>query len=383
MPVWPFRTLERDYTPKMSSAVVPPPRQPARETVTPNEAMSLAAVYRAVSIISTSLKGLPIEVYRGPEIVDSRLAARPDVNRTYGQWVTETVHSLALHGNCFWWLSRNDTTGEVVNVTVLRPERVSVVQEDTRGPIPIVRYYLDTSDQPINDHIQHLRLNQRPGEVMGFGPIQSAGPDLANALRVRQYGNAYFDTGTPVGVLSTDQILNQAQATEYRDAFSAVMRDRSVAVLGSGMSYSNLYQDPAQTQLTDVQMALVTMVTRLFGIPPTWMAAGVEGVSLTYVNSEHLNLSFVQTTLNQYITAIEDAFTDIIPRGQVARIKLDALLRSDLAGRVAAYKTFHDMGVLSADEIRASEGIPGPAPGAEDGVTNQPNDSLNLDGAPL
>ena len=373
--------IRGEYIPHLSAAVTPPARSQIGTRVTPDQALSMAAVYRAISVISTSISQLPIIAYRDGQPIESKLCERPDIERTAEQFLTEVVHSLALHGNAYLWKSENDA-GQVINLTCLKPERVSVVQED-RGPIPRVLYYLDiNSDSPVNNRIIHLRLNTRPGEPMGFGPIQSAGPDIASALKIRAYGDAYFDVGEPVGVLSTDQTINQAQADSYRDAFSEVMSQRSVAVLGSGMDYKSIWQDPQQTQFTDVQLANVTMVARLFGIPIQYMAAGVEGTSLTYSNTESLQLTFLQTCLAQYLTPIEQAITEALPRGQNARLKLDALLRADLSTRTTAYQTLHAMGVVSADEIRASEGMAGPAPGSEE--NNQPNDNhLQDDGAPV
>ena len=383
MAFWPWSNIEiRDYTPKASAAVIPPARSATSTRVTPDEALSLASVYRAVSILSTSIKQLPLICYKADQPVENRLAEKPDVNLTLGQWLTETTHSLALFGNAFWWKTFNDV-GQCVNVTVLDPNRVTVVQSQTTGPLPVVKYYLDNdSDRPINRHISHLRLNAKPGQVMGFGPVQAAGLDIRSALRVRAYADAFFDVGTPVGVLSTDQTLNQEQAQAYREAFSKVMSERSVAVLGSGMEYRNLYQDPKQSEYTDVSAAHVTNMARLFGIPPMLLATGVDGSSLTYASQSELMLNYIQVTLAQYLTCIEEAFTEVIPRGQRARLKLDSLLRASLTSRVESYQGLHAMGVMSADEIRASEGMAGPAPGNKE--NNQANNNhLQDDGAPV
>jgi HK97 family phage portal protein len=123
------------------------------------------------------------------------------------------------------------------------------------------------------------------------------------------------------------------------------------------MSYSPILLNPEDAQFIANQSWSVTQVARLFGIPVIWMAAGVDGTSLTYTNMEDLNRSFITTTLVAYLAPIEQMFTDLTPRGQVARFKLDALLRSDLMTRVQAYEKFVAMGVMTADEVRASEGM--------------------------
>jgi len=103
---------------------------------------------------------------------------------------------------------------------------------------------------------------------------------------------------------------------------------------------------------------------------------------LTYANLNELNQSMVQTTLQQLIQPIEAAFSDALPRGQEARIKLDSLLRGDIDSRMAAYKAMVEMGAMSPDEVRASEGISGPAPAPTVDLT-QPKPQQSNDGSPV
>ena len=377
--MWPFEKRQIHHELHAGSAAVPPPRS-ATVPPSPDKAMTVAAIYRAVSILATSVQALPFQVHRGDDVVDSKLAARPDIETTLEEFLNQTVHALALHGNAYWWKTFG-TDGQVVNLTVLRPNAIQVLEEWVEGsPVPRIRY--DYDGRRVNGFVEHLRLNTKPGEPLGFGPLQAAWPDVVGAMRLREYSDAFFNVGQPVGVLSSDQFLNQEQATAYRDAWETVMRERTVAVLGNGMEYKPLYVEPKQAQMTEALQYATTNVCRLFGIPVTWMATGVEGTSLTYANTEQLTLTYLNTTLNQYLRPIEEAMTNCLPRGQEARLKLDALLRSDLTTRKDAYLAFTQMGVMSADEVRKSEGMPGPAPDdAQPTHSNQAEEQA--DGAPV
>ncbi len=342
------------------ASVAPPPRSVGPGIPTPDDAMTLAAVYRAVSIITTAVSQLPIEVSRGNDPVDSRLAQRPDINRTRRGFLSETVFSLATTGNAYWWKTLN-TDGTVMNVQVVSPSKITVTAENPNDIVPQPRYEID--GRRVNPYVTHLRLATKPGEFMGFGPIQSAGKDLRSALLLREYLDGYFNVGSPVGILSTDQVLTQDQADLYRDAWAAKMSQRTVAVLGAGLNYTPVYQDSQQAQLVDNQRSMITNIARLFGVPPQLLASGIDGSSLTYTTTESLWTVFLQTCLTQYIGVIEQNFSDLLPRGQEARFKLDALLRSDLSARVAAYTAFTSMGVMDAEEVRLSEGMSAGAPG--------------------
>ena len=298
---------------------------------------------------------MPFQVWNG-EAVESRLN-RPDIQVSLQEFLEQTTKSLLLHGNAYWLASRG-SDDEVVNLTVIREDAVTVI-DDNRGRSPIPRPRYDIGGTNVTRDISHLRLNTNPGEVMGYGPLQSP-PDIAAMLKLRQYADAYFEVGQPVGVLSNEQFLNQEQANDYREAWHEVMSKRTIAVLGAGLEYKSIWTDPKQAQFVENVQASVTNVARLFGIPTMLLASGIDGTNLTYANLTELNQSMVQTTLNQIVLPIEAALTDVLPKGQQARLKLDSLLRGDIDSRISAYQALVGMGVMSPEEVRKAEGMSGP-----------------------
>ena len=340
------------------SPVYPPPR-PLIGT-SPDDAMTIAAVYRAVAILSTLIRQMPFQVTRNGEAVDSRLATRPDIQRSLQEWLEQTAKSLLLDGNAYWLASRGGDD-EIVNLTVIQPDSVTVI-DDNRGRSPIPRPRYDIGGTDVTRDISHLRLNTNPGAVKGYGPLQSCQPEIAAMLKLRTYANNFFETGQPVGILSSEQFLNQEQADDYRAAWTEVMSKRSIAVLGAGLDYKSIWSNPAESQYIENVQSAVTNIARLFGIPTMLLASGIDGTSLTYANLTELNQSMVQTTLNQIVLPIEAALSDVLPRGQEARLKLDSLLRGDIDSRIAAYQALVGMGVMSAEEVRKAEGMSGPVP---------------------
>jgi HK97 family phage portal protein len=337
------------------TSVLPPSRTSV--VVSPDTALSLAAVYRCVSIISTTSAQLPLVVRRNGAVLDSLIARRPDINLSATEFWSQTVTSLALHGQAFWWVTRN-SNGTVQNLTVLDPTQMTVTLEDsTTSPVGKVRY--DYAGARVNaNSIKHLRLFSLPACVNGLGPIQAARLDLQTALLVRDFGDSVLSNGgVPTGVLSSDQYLSQEQADGYRDKWNEAQAARGLAVLGAGLAYSAISLTPADVQYLENQMFSTAQIARLFGVPPTWLGVGIEGSSMTYSNTESLARVFIQTTLTQYLVAIENAITDLLPRGQEAKFKLDALLRSDLTSRVAAYTALVNMGAMTPAEVRVSEGF--------------------------
>lgn len=353
-------------------AAVAPPARSAALPVSPDRALTLGAIYRCVTLYENAVSQLPLVVRRGDDILDSRLAKRPDVELTYSEFMAQTTVSLMLHGEAFWLLTRTPYDDAVVNVKVVRPIDVGI--EETRDGRLRYQYRGEYTRR-----IKHLRLSTKPGEYRGYGPIQASWPDIASVLRLREYSDAFYNVGQPIGVLSSDQVLNREQANEYRDAWAATMQERTVAVLGQGLSYAPIFGDAVQSQLIDANRQAITSVARLFGVPAQLLASGVEGSSLTYSTTESLMQAWLATGLVQPLNVIEEHFSDLLPRGQDARFKVDAILRSDRATRIAGSKTLVDIGAITPQEVRLEEGYdpqpvgeyatPDPAPAATQEAT--------------
>jgi HK97 family phage portal protein len=274
-----------------------------------------------------------------------------------------TVTSLAMNGNAYWLLNKNDR-GQVNNAQVLNPNAVAVKVSDS-GVMTF--QYGDKTYR--RDQIKHLKLLRVPGSVYGLGPIQAARQELEGQLGLRDYqANWFVNSGVPTGVLSSDQVLNQELAEQYRDRWLELQKDRTVAVLGSGVTYSPTLISPKDALFIEVSNFSVNQVARMFGIPGLYLTSASEGTSLTYSTTESIDAAYLKYTLSQYLVEIESALSDLIPRGQTVRFKADALLRTDTAARYAAYAIGIDKGFMSTDEVRASEGLTGAAPQKVDGA---------------
>lgn len=340
-----------------SSGIIPPPRS-ATSGVTTSDALSLASVYRSVSIIATAMKQLGIHAYRDDiKVTPTPLWIRqPDAKVTREVWMEQTVNSMALSGNAYWLISRNPR-GETVNLEVLNPFDMMIQTDDYGNAL----YYLyrGTVKYSLND-IQHLALMRVPGNVYGLGPIQAAQKELLNARDTRDYASVWMtDSGIPNGVLKSDQMLSPDQAAAAKDAWNLTAGAKNgVAVLGNGLSYQPMYLNPRDAQFIEVQGWNVQQVGRLFGIPANMLMASVDGNSMTYTNMEQEQMAFVRYTLSQYIVEIESAMSHLASRGTEVKMNVDSLLRSDTLTRYQAHQIAIASGWMTIDEVRAIEDLP-------------------------
>jgi HK97 family phage portal protein len=340
-----------------SSGIIPPPRS-ATSGVTTNDALSLASVYRSVSIIATAMKQLGIHVYRDDaEVTPTPLVIRqPDIKVTREVWMEQTINSLALAGNAYWLIGRNGR-GETINLEVLNPFEMMIQTDDYGTALYYV--YRGITRYELRD-IQQLAMMRVPGNVYGLGPIQAAQKELLNARDTRDYASVWFtDSGIPNGVLKSDQMLSPDQASAAKDAWNLTAGAKNgVAVLGNGLTYQPMYLNPRDAMFLEAQAFNVQQIARLFGVPANMLLASVDGNSMTYSNMEQEQMGFVRYTLSQYIVEIESALSHLMTRGTMVKINVDSLLRSDTLTRYQAHQIAIASGWMTIDEVRAIEDMP-------------------------
>jgi len=355
--IWANTTRSTETVSERSSSIIMSPKF-ASSGVTTSDALSLASVYRAVTVLATSMKQMGIHAYRDDiKVPPTPLWIRqPDPAETRENWMESTVNSLALAGNAYWAISRNPR-GETISLQVLNPFNMVIKCDEYGNKVGYT--YRGTREYALAD-IQHLALMRVPGNAYGLGPIQAAQTELLNARDTRDYASAWFnDSGVPNGILKSDQMLTPDQAAAAKDAWNATAGAlHGVAVLGNGISYNPVYLSPRDAQFIEAQAWNVQQVARLFGVPANMLLASVDGNSMTYTNMEQEQIAFVRFTLSQYIVEIESAMSALATRGTEVEINTDSLLRSDTLTRYQAHQIALSAGWMTVDEVREIEDLP-------------------------
>lgn len=345
-------TQTRSDTPDagLSPRVLPPERA---AHVDEKDITGLDAVFRSLAYLQTLAGQLTIDAWKkGVPITTPSLVSHPDIDATQRAWIIQNVAALSQTGNAYWQVTR-DTSGQVANARVIESSRITVTVDQHHR----LHYTLDGHDQP-DGTIAHLRYLTIEGEPLGLGPLQAARRGLEGMVKVNQYADGLFTRGgVPSGILSTDQPLTQEQADQAARTWETKQHLGKTAVLGQGLTYKATAITPTDLQWLDSQKWSVTRVARLFGVPPSKLAIGIDGASMTYQNVEQAALDAMRDTLMGYLSPIEDQLTALLPRGQHARFNLDAVLRPDTKTRYEAHEIAARTGFLTINEIRQLEGL--------------------------
>lgn len=344
------QTRADETPPVLGPEILPPPRV-ATTSVSLDRSLSLIPVYRAVSIIATAVSSLTIDLWRGADVLPTAptWVRQPDVKTSRSAFFEMTTTSLACNGNAFWKVVRQSPADQPSALIVLDPTMCHVSEDGS------VSY---RGEDLQRWQVQHLALLRIPGRPRGLGPIQAAAADLASSADIRDYASNWFTSGNvPNGTLTTEQHITVDQAVAMKMQWLSSVRGGEPAVLGQGLTYEPMLLSPKDAQFLESRQFSVTDIARLFGIPAHMLLSVVEGGSMTYMSGQAADLSFSRWTLTQYLREIEEAFTSLLPRGQVARFNMDAVLRPATKERYEAHQIAIKSGFLTRDEVRAIEGL--------------------------
>jgi HK97 family phage portal protein len=268
----------------------------------------------------------------------------------------QTVTSLALEGNAFWFKNYG-SNGQVNNLTILPASAVSVAYKNDQNIMDGVDYsYMGKTYT--NREIEHLKLFSKTGNLRGLSPIEVCRSDVSAALDLRDYAKNWFTSaGVPTGILKTNQALNAEQADTVTNNWHNKQQNRQIAVLGNGFDYQQVALSPREALFTDIVEQNTVSIARLFGIPARLLITTVPGGSDTYTNLGDENQVFYRHTLMNYTDAITDALSNCLPRGTRVEFDYAHLFRADVSTRYNYYSTGIAAGFLSAEEVREKEGL--------------------------
>jgi len=333
----------------------------AGESVTPTSSLGLTAVYRAVSLISGTIAGLPLKSYRETsdgtrERVASFLdnPGGPD-GPTAFEWSEAVLLSLLLYGNLYGLIVRNGAD-VVVGVQVLDPVAVTPRWDTTTPGSRIYRVNLaggEPRDYSAAD-ILHIPASSLDG-LKGMAPIQVARNAIGTGLAGDKAAARMFSNGLLIGGLVTSEDdLDPEEAKEIKRGLDAAMagskKAGDIAVVNRKLSFEQWTMNATDAQFIESRKHQIDEVARIFGIPKVLLAE--DGASTWGSGIAELVRGMARFTLAGWTSRIEQRLSRLLPRGQFAEYDYAGLLAPTPAEAVANMKLEIEAGLLTRDEGR-------------------------------
>jgi HK97 family phage portal protein len=286
-----------------------------------------------------------------PPVID-----RPDPSEPRWLTIHKLVMALSGDGNAWMLITSWDYANRPASVLVVDPHEVTP-DADEFGHLTYVRWH--DRRLRVGDEIVHIPMTvDGTRGPLGVSPLRACRSALEAIADLYGYaGNVWTEQGAPSVVIRVpQQRLANGEADQLRDEWLKTHKGRRVpAVVWGGSEVVPFAEAPAG--LGGELDRAVAEVARAYGMPPSLVNAP-SGDSLTYSTTEGELRHWLATGLGRYLSRIEAAFSDLLPRGTTARFDTSELLRADLASRVAAYSTaLAGAAWLKVDEVRAREGL--------------------------
>lgn len=328
------------------------------------EALGVPAILGAVSLISNTVGTLALEGYRQGILLEDdqrpRLIVRPNPFSTPRDFFRDSAFYLATRGEAWWWVAARDIDGAAMSLYPIPPWEITVQANDRNRLRPTIKW-LDR--QLPNEDIRHITYLPDHSGLRGVGPLQLAGAAVSVTVEADNWAANFFSGSVPSIVVSTEQDMSgpelEALAEQWAEKPSGTPR-----FLTSGLKLENTPFDAQKAQLSEARQHQVGETARMFLIPGALLEYQMSGSSLTYQNQEGIWSDFQKRCLSpNYLEPIEQEISDLLTRSTSARFNVDQLLRGDSSARSDFYSKLVPIGVMTAEEARAKEGL---APGAVD-----------------
>lgn len=331
--------------------------------VTIREALGIPAVFRAVSLLATAAASFNLREYVNQrEIVPAApVVRRPQPEWTPGAFTRDTVHYMASRGEAAWLVLERDFAGFASSILPVPPE---TIQSEWDG-LRFTRLWTHDRDGKERDLdprdvvlIPYMRDSQTG---RGKGPLQMCGIALNVAHEAETWASRWFVGAIPSIYL--DSKIPLAGGTEDHPGDAEMIKDKwlndppNVPKVGYGLTPTTLNINPESAQLTTSRMMSRGDAAVMFGIPGRLLEYSESGSSLTYANVGDLATELVRLTLAPiYLEQIEQAFSDLRPRGTEVRYDVEGFERADPKTRYEIHEKAIALGVYTPEDAARKEG---------------------------
>ena len=344
------------------------------ERVDERTAMQIVTVYACVRLLSNTIAGLPLHLYRYTGNGEDKEMAfdhplykilyrqpNPEMS-SFSFWEAMMCH-LLLWGNAYAQIVRDGKNG-ILGLYPLLPENVEIDRDPKSGDL-FYTYHAYTDERPGENNkdiiFQRDEILHIPGlgfnGLVGFSPIAMMKNALGAVMAVERYGSAFFKNGAqPAGVLEHPGIRRRSGTTGQ--GHTAAL-ETLIAVLEEGMSYKPISLPPEDSQFLSTREFDVEEICRMFQVPPHLVQ---DLKRSTFNNIEHQGIAFVQYSLMPWIIRIEKGIIkDLLLEEEkdtyFPKFNVDGLMRGDYQSRMNAYAIGVGNGFMSLNDVRRLENM--------------------------
>lgn len=336
----------------------------------PDAAMQLSAVWACVSLISDTIAGLPIVVYKTNEegdkveardsILWDTLHERPNALMTSYEFKRALALSYLLRGNAYAIINRMGK--EAVSIIPVSPDQVTVlVDPDGNVGYTYAGRNNETIDVPVENM---LHIKGLGNGYVGMSPIDYMRSTIEESRYEQETATSLYENGSkPTGILMIDKKLDKEKREAIRQNFFELTNGRRqrMFLLEMGMQFQSLTLTPADTQLLETRKFNTDEIARWFRVPSVLI--GSSSATAWGSGISELKQGFADFTIGPMADNFAQAFErcvlgDALRETYQIELRLNSLLRASPAERGANYAQALQNGWMTRNEVRRLENLP-------------------------
>lgn len=373
-----FKREAAEAEPKQQAAVGADYRQNVVWANTPTRAMKIAAVFRAVNMISSGLATLKIEYKRKDRAkgyfkldngkagskLNYLLSVRPNSRLNAYDFKKNLVSQILLQGNAYVLPIKN-LLGEVEALYLLTPGSVAHdVYSNTyqiADPVNMISTVVGA------DEILHFKNVSSDGGYTGLSTVSYAALTLGIAATSDNETLKRFATGGRFKA-----ILKNASSTkgwgEYQDGQlkghsedlqDAINRGDDILAVKGDVEVSPLSMSSADMQFLESRKFTIREIARFFNVPPSKL---MDDTNSNYKTAELSNVDFYSEALKPLVEAIISEFSAKLLnewnfQEYKFRFDLSSIYTLDLDSKAKWDKSRLENGVASVNDLRRESDI--------------------------
>lgn len=339
-------------------------------TVNDETAQTLSAVYRAITLYSSTMASLELGVFKSLQNGDRQqitdhpgarlLTVEPNRVMTAFEFIEALQKYPLTWGNGYAYIHKN-IKGEPTELQIYPASEVVVkASEDKRD----IFYNLGKDREGVPGR-SVLHIKGIGDGFVGVSPIDVARNSLGGGIAVQKYGNKFFANGA----LQSGVLMYPGQlSTKAQDNLRAAWKKKhgglkgteagGTMVLEEGMKYQPISIPPEQAQFLQSRKFTVEEVARWFGLPPHLLFSSERN---SYNSNEQQGIEYVVYSLRPWIKRWEAELNrkllteDEKKAGYYFRFNIESLLRGDSQSRATYLISLVNNGIITRNEARNIE----------------------------
>ena len=278
----------------------------------------------------------------------------------YENGMAKTITSLALWGKAWWLTTSYDFYGNPSALTILNPDWVHMTGTNQN---PEVTYRVGGQSTTLDP--KDLTLIERtamPGTV-ALNPITALSGLWSIAIAASRFSQSWFASGAaPSYMLSSDneippdeiKRLHVKLLTEH----SGLNRANVPLITDRGLKPVVTQVDPEKSQMNQTSQFIRSEIAGYLGIPAHLVGEAGDSGGVWGKGISEQGISMILYTFGRYVSPLQAAFSNLIPRGQYAEIDPTPLLRANAADASKASLAYRTATVSTPNEERRTIGLP-------------------------